>query len=245
MKNLTQEQQKKMPKIKLITFDLDDTFWDIRSVIFPAEINSRKWIETTLGEKIDWGSLDNFMNIRNYLISTDSSLEYDLGKLRKKIVEHYVHPYFDNKTAQKTFINEAYAHFLKERHKVVFFSGVTKALKELNKHYMLGVLTNGNADVNLLGLGHFFNFSISSMDAKSNKPNPTHFEMAKEISGIGFQNTLHVGDHPINDIRGARDLGINTIWFNFKNNPWELDKNPPIEFNQWSEFINLLSSNYD
>ena len=110
---------------------------------------------------------------------------------------------------------------------------------------MIGVLTNGNADVNLLGLGHFFNFSISSMDAKSNKPNPTHFEMAKEISGIGFQNTLHVGDHPINDIRGARDLGINTIWFNFKNNPWELDKNPPIEFNQWSEFINLLSSNYD
>ncbi len=57
-----------MPKIKLITFDLDDTFWDIRSVIFPAEINSRKWIESALGKKINWGSLDDFMNIRNYLI---------------------------------------------------------------------------------------------------------------------------------------------------------------------------------
>ena len=70
---------------------------------------------------------------------------------------------------------------------------------------------------------------------------PIHIIKAKEISGIDFQNTLHIGDHPINDIKGARDLGINTMWFNSQNLTWDIDNNPPIEFNHWSEFNNLLS----
>ncbi len=42
---------RKMPEIKLITFDLDDTFWDIKSTIINAEINSRKWIEARIKKK--------------------------------------------------------------------------------------------------------------------------------------------------------------------------------------------------
>ena len=42
---------RKMPEIKLITFDLDDTFWDIKSTIINAEINSRKWIEDRIKKK--------------------------------------------------------------------------------------------------------------------------------------------------------------------------------------------------
>jgi putative hydrolase of the HAD superfamily len=34
-----------MQKIKLITFDLDDTFWDIGPVIINAELSTRKWLE--------------------------------------------------------------------------------------------------------------------------------------------------------------------------------------------------------
>ena len=41
-----------MSKIKLITFDLDDTFWDIRSTIINAENNSRKWAEEKLEKKL-------------------------------------------------------------------------------------------------------------------------------------------------------------------------------------------------
>ena len=54
MKSLTLEPIRKMSKIKLITFDLDDTFWDIRSTIINAENNSRKWAEDKIGEKINW-----------------------------------------------------------------------------------------------------------------------------------------------------------------------------------------------
>ena len=52
-----------MPEIKLITFDLDDTFWDIKSTIINAEINSRKWIEDRIKKKIEWGTFDDFWKL--------------------------------------------------------------------------------------------------------------------------------------------------------------------------------------
>jgi len=82
MRTLTQGHTKKMSKIQLITFDLDDTFWDIRSTIINAEINSRKWSEDRIGEEIEWGTFEDFMKIRDELI--------------KKY-----HPYTDGKSSQR------------------------------------------------------------------------------------------------------------------------------------------------
>jgi len=245
MKILTPGLIKKMPKIKLITFDLDDTFWDVRSVMMNAEKNSRKWTEDKIGEKINWGSFEDFMQIRNELIKEDSSLEYDLGMLRKKIIAHHTKKYFKNRKDFDEFIEDAYKFFLRQRHKVTFFKDVIAVLEKLFSKYKLGVLTNGNADINKLEIGHLFNFSISSTDVKSNKPNQGHFLRARELSQIDFNNTLHVGDHPLNDIWGARQLGINTMWFNLNNIDWDLDEHPPVEFKQWSDFINLVDTNYD
>ena len=39
-----------MSNIKLITFDLDDTFWEIGPVIVKAEIKTREYIDGCLGE---------------------------------------------------------------------------------------------------------------------------------------------------------------------------------------------------
>jgi FMN phosphatase YigB (HAD superfamily) len=48
----------------------------------------------------------------------------------------------------------------------------------------------------------------------------------------------------VNDVLGARDLGINAIWFNQNNLDWDIDENPPIQFNKWSQFIDLVENNY-
>ena len=233
-----------MSKIQLITFDLDDTFWDIKSTIINAEKNSRKWIEGIIGEKVNWGTFEDFMIIRAELAKEDPSLEYDLGMLRKKTIAYHTKNFFKDENDLNEFIESAYKFFLGERHKVTFYDDVVSVLEELSSEYMLGVLTNGNADVNKLGIGHLFDFSISSMDVKSNKPDKGHFVKAREMSQVDFKNILHVGDHPVNDILGARDLGINTMWFNLNNLNWEIDKNPPIQFSRWSQFINLVESNY-
>ena len=233
-----------MSKIQLITFDLDDTFWDIKTTIVNAELNSRKWSEERIGEKIQWGTFEDFMKIRSLLVKEDPSLEYDLGMLRKKMIAHHTKKFFENEKDLNKFIEEAYNFFLEERHKVNFYDGVIEVLKELSSKYKLGVLTNGNADIKKLGIDYMFDFSVSSMDVKSNKPDQGHFIKAKELSQINFHNTLHVGDHPVNDVYGARELGINVMWFNLNNLVWDIDENPPIQFKKWSDFVNLLEENY-
>ena len=244
MRILTLGHIRKMPEIKLITFDLDDTFWDIKSTIINAEINSRKWIEDRIKKKIEWGTFDDFLEIRNELIKENPSLDYDLGLLRKKMISYHTQKYFKNQKDLDEFIEEAYMFFLEERHKVEFFDDVIPVLEKLSLNYKLGVLTNGNADIKKLGIDHMFDFSVSSMDVKSNKPDQGHFIRAKELSQINFHNTLHVGDHPVNDVYGARELGINVMWFNLNNLVWDIDENPPIQFKKWSDFVNLLEENY-
>ena len=88
-----------MSKIELITFDLDDTFWDIRSTIINAENNSRKWAEDKIGEKIDWGTFEDFMKIRSELVREDPTLEYDLGMLRKKTIAHHTKKFLTDQNA--------------------------------------------------------------------------------------------------------------------------------------------------
>ena len=70
-----------MNNIKLITFDLDDTLWDIGPVIIKAELTTRKYIEEKVGT-IDWGDMESFLNLRKDLVKEDPSLEWDIGKLR-------------------------------------------------------------------------------------------------------------------------------------------------------------------
>jgi putative hydrolase of the HAD superfamily len=50
--------------------------------------------------------------------------------------------------------------------KLNYLSGVKESLKNLSKKYILGVLTNGNADIYKFDIGKYFKFSISSLEAK-------------------------------------------------------------------------------
>ena len=93
MKHIQGQRMNK--KIKLITFDLDDTLWDNMPTIRKAEIDTRKWIEDKVG-RIEWGDFDDFLNLREELIKEDESIAWEISKLRKderKII------YFKHKTS--------------------------------------------------------------------------------------------------------------------------------------------------
>ena len=55
---------------------------------------------------------------------------------------------------------------------------------------------------------------FTSEDAKSYKPRTELFEMALKESNLDPQEAVHIGDSLNSDIRGASNLGINTIWMN-------------------------------
>tara|TARA_B000000475_G_scaffold265153_1_gene253430 strand:- start:2165 stop:2869 length:705 start_codon:yes stop_codon:yes gene_type:complete len=234
-----------MKNIKLITFDLDDTFWDIGPVIIKAELETREWLQEKVGD-IQWGSLSDFLNYRKELIKENNSLEWDISLLRKEIYRRKLDEVVMDKIKRDSIINEAYQNFIDKRHEVTFYEGVFDAIKHLSKKYHLGVLTNGNADIFRFDIGKFFDFSISSLDVKSNKPAEPHFKKALEnYKNISYNQILHVGDRQINDIYGAHILGINTLWFNNKNVKWNLEIAEPNKFNNWKECVSLIEDIYE
>ena len=234
----------RMRKIKLITFDLDDTLWDNGPTITNAEIQTREWVEERVG-KIEWGNLDDFINLRNDLIKKDPSIAWDISKLRKEIfkikINNLVPPSKVNPLA-----NDAFDFFIDRRHEIRLYDHVAEALLRLSKKYTLGVLTNGNANIFRLEVGKYFQFSISSLEAKNSKPHRAHFDIAsQQADAIDFNNMLHIGDHQVNDVLAAYQLGIETLWFNNKNMEWAQNFAKPAEFSDWQKLPEIIEGLYE
>ena len=231
-------------QIKMITFDLDDTLWDNVPTITRAEIDTRKWIEERVG-KISWGDFNDFINLRDDLIKEDASVEWDISKLRKEIFRIKL-GHIKPSSLRDKIVDEAFSVFMNKRHEVLLFDGVADALKALSEKYILGVLTNGNADVYKFNIGKYFTFAISSLEAKASKPNRSHFDLAvKQVDDVTFNEILHIGDHQINDILFAQKLGIDTLWFNNNNATWDQDFEKPDEFNSWELLAQIIENKYE
>jgi putative hydrolase of the HAD superfamily len=56
---------------------------------------------------------------------------------------------------------------------------------------------------------------------------------------------LHIGDHQVNDISAANQLGIKTLWFNNKNTKWAQDFRKPTEFSNWQELPVIIENLYE
>ena len=106
--------------IKAITFDLDDTFWDVKPVLINAELQTRKFIEDRVG-KLEWGSWEDFKLIREKLILEDTSYEFDVGKLRKKLLLMKIKERISDPRSANDLSEKAFQLFFKERNKVTFF----------------------------------------------------------------------------------------------------------------------------
>ena len=167
MKHIQGQRMNK--KIKLITFDLDDTLWDNMPTIRKAEVDTRKWVEDKVG-RIEWGDFDDFLNLREKLIKEDESIAWDISKLRKEIFrKKLIH--IEPESYRNELVDKAFEIFIQKRHEVEFYDGVEESIEQLSQKYSLGILTNGNADIFKFKIGKFFDFSISSLEAKDSKPN--------------------------------------------------------------------------
>ena len=93
-------------------------------------------------------------------------------------------------------------------------------LTQLAGQYKLIALTNGNAHINLVGLGNIVSTQFSAADVQAAKPHPAMFERAMLFAGVSAQQTLHVGDHAIHGIASARNAGVTAVWLNRNQASW-------------------------
>jgi HAD superfamily hydrolase (TIGR01549 family) len=205
-----------MSRIDVITFDLDNTLWDVDEVIRNAERVTRQWFDARIPELYATLKQEDFMAIRQRIVVDRPELAHNLSRIRETVFEHAISSVGRNPDESRRLASEAFQLFLAERHKVSFYEDALEILERLARRHQLGALTNGNADIARLGLDRFFRFAFSAADVGAAKPAPEMFRAALLHTSVMEHQMIHVGDNPIDDIRGAADLGIPTIWVNFE-----------------------------
>lgn len=203
-----------MPDIQLITFDLDNTLWDVHSVIISAEAEMRQWLDENVPEYSATMTSDQVLAARTEVLAATPELAHDVSELRKAVLQRgmILCGYSDREAKERG--DRAFAVFFEARQRVVFYPGAVTMLELLAAEHRLGALTNGNADIAAVGLAEYFSFAYSSADVGISKPAPDMFHAALRHADVAATATIHVGDNLVDDIAGAGQLGIHTIWTN-------------------------------
>lgn len=204
-----------MPRIRLITFDLDDTLWNGAKVIAGAQQRLQIWLEQAAPPAAQLHrDRAKVAPIYQALLKEQPQLAHDLSALRQEVLRRLLRQVGYGQGPSARLAARGFAVFLKARHEVEFFAGAFEVLDALSKRHRLGALTNGNADPNRLGLDRYFSFSFNAADVGAMKPAPDLFRRALDHCGVRPSQAVHVGDHPINDIAAAADVGMRTVWLN-------------------------------
>jgi putative hydrolase of the HAD superfamily len=212
-----------LPKIKVITFDLDNTLWDVERVMIKAEQHLRSWLMAEVPEVMEQYSGEALRDLRAAVLEKNPKLVHDLSKLRREVIYQAIRQCGYGRIEAGTRADAAFAEFYDARHRVEYFEGALETLAKLAENYLLGALTNGNADFRKLALDRFFSFGISSADVGVGKPLPDMFINALAHAEALAVEAIHVGDHLIDDIQGAATVGMHTIWVNLKDQPLKPD----------------------
>jgi len=91
-------------------------------------------------------------------------------------------------------------------------------LKELKKkELLLGMITNGFTDfqwmnIKALGIDHYFDTILVSEQEGIKKPHKDIFLRALKALNVSAEESVYIGDHPENDVLGARGAGMHAVW---------------------------------
>lgn len=199
-----------MRNIRAITFDLDDTLWEIHPVIRRAERALHEWLSQhypRITEKFDPAAL---REVRANVVSEHPQKSHDLTFLRYTTLAQVA----SAAGYETDFIDDAFRVFDDVRNDVELFPGVVAALTQLGEQYRIIALTNGNADLKKIGIDGLFDAHITAASAGAAKPSAVIFEAAIQAAGYSAAETLHVGDHPEFDVLGAKAAGMPSVWLN-------------------------------
>ena len=202
--------------IKAVTFDLDDTLWDIWPVVERAEQLLHDWLAARYPRIAQRFTPLQLRELCHAIASAETHIAHNHTLLRKRALALAAH-----RAGYSDFdLEGAFAVYFTARNAVQLFAEARPVLERLARRYPLASLSNGNADVRLIGLDHVFRFSLNAIDVGAAKPHPAMFETACRRLGVAPARILHVGDDPDHDVRGALEAGFRAAWVNRARRPW-------------------------
>tara|TARA_B100001287_G_scaffold129930_1_gene109458 strand:- start:785 stop:1474 length:690 start_codon:yes stop_codon:yes gene_type:complete len=115
-------------------------------------------------------------------------------------------------------LSDEYIQFLTTFNYLI--DGTLEILNYLHPNYKLHIITNGFQEVQTgklekSGISKFFDTVTNSEMVGVKKPNRKIFDFALSIANAEIENSIMIGDNIEADILGAKDIGMDTIYFNY------------------------------
>ena len=227
-----------MNGIRTITLDLDDTLWDILPVIERAEKRLYDWLGENYPAITEMFAMEEMRILRRQILDKHRDKVHDLTFLRRTVLTEAAAA-----AGYRVFaVDEAFAVFDEVRNDVDLFPESRPALEALSERFRLIAVTNGNANLEMIGIDGFFDGHVNAAMAGAAKPARPIFDAAVEAGGAGRAETAHVGDHPLYDVQGAREAGLRTVWVNRSGAEWPAEyAAPDAEVHNVGELVALFT----
>jgi putative hydrolase of the HAD superfamily len=204
--------------IQAVLFDGDQTLWDFQRVMrdalvaVVAEVRAARPGPFTAS--LRWQDLQND---RAAVALELEGVEFNLARLRvlgfartlgrRRAVEG------GDEAADAALATELSASYFHHRDRdPALFPDTLPCLDALSAKYRLGLLSNGSRLPEKVGLGQYFESVVFAQDHRVAKPDKGIFEVAERELGVGPAACVLVGDHPLNDVVGAKRAGWAAVW---------------------------------
>ena len=202
--------------IRAICFDLDNTLWEIGPVLNRAERILADWLGRRYPRIPERFTPAEVFQMRAALLAEQPHQAHDLSYLRRETLARCA----AEAGYARDIAHEAFEVWHAARNQVEPYDEVIPALEALKRRFRLASLTNGNADLAVIGLAHHFEVTLSAGALGYAKPDPRAYAALADALTLSTAEILFVGDEPHADVVGPRSVGMQTVWINRAGAVW-------------------------
>jgi putative hydrolase of the HAD superfamily len=203
-------------RILALTLDLDDTLWPVLPALERADRELDAWLQANHPEVARSWPIPAMRELRAQVAAERLDLAHDFTAQRHLTMQRA----FAACGIAEAPLQALWEVYFNARNSVELYPDALPALRRLAARRPLASLTNGNADLERIGLQAHFAHHVCARDAGVAKPDPRIFLAAAAKLGVPPEQILHVGDDPAMDVAGARDAGLRTAWINRAGAAW-------------------------
>lgn len=211
-----------MKTYKYLFFDLDHTLWDWDANASETLIDLYHRYDLAKYGVVDaTGFRDVFFRENTKLWADLDAGRIDKFFLRNNRFRIVMEAAMANmKSVKEDMLVDINANFLNEcSQKKKVIDGAFEVLDYCLDKYDLHIITNGFEEVQSIkmeysGLDQYFDKIITSEKAGHKKPSSGIYQYAMKHTGAEPEHSLMIGDNLLTDIKGARDFGMDQVFFN-------------------------------
>ena len=228
--------------VRAITLDLDDTLWPFAPIGARIDQVLHDWMREHSPATADRFPIPAMRALRERSFAENPHLHHDMGALRRLTLQQAL----AESGGDPGLLEPAYEAFYAARNQVECYPDALDALARIAARVPVAALSNGNADLQRIGLMHHFVFQLGSREHGAGKPDPGIFHAACDRLGVARGDVLHVGDHVEMDVLGAARAGLRSCWINREGMTWDRDElRPDLEFTDLTALADWLDASFE